>query len=213
MESRSIILASGRVGYLAQTTSWHPTFEVLFVSRGRASTAFFEDVAGALATYGDVYLLDLKGFGASSPAEEVEGVLEWTKATHVRKPLFVSCPASFETTARFAGAAPQFTLGLVVVPGERPTPAAGAPRLVALVGGVLRAISTIVRRPVEPDVEEIVSTLAELEVPHLDATDEGTAAAVATRIRTFAYAIKPSSPASERRPLRPWASERAGREA
>jgi hypothetical protein len=209
MERRSVHLPgnSRRTEYLAQTTSWHPTFEVLFIGRGRNSTRFFKDVSAALAAYGDVYILDLDDLPGRGPEAEVDGILGWTKATRVRKPLLVGCPASFETAQRFALASPQFTLGLAIVPGSGSSDEPGSEALVTRLVRMVRLGVDVVlslRAEREPSGATIGDGLDELDVPHLDATEDGDAAAVAQRIRAFAASIKPSSPARARRPPRPW---------
>lgn len=202
MERRAVRLSLGRVPYLALTSSWHPTFEVLFLAGGTASTKRMSSIAGHLAAYGNAYIVDLNDLSqdGDQAEDEASAVLEWTKETRVRKPVLVACPASLATVAAFAADLPQFTLGVVGLhegagDDERATGSIQG-FLRDLLHGIGQVIRPSERRPTQADLDRF----SRLTLPRLNLSFDDDPAMLADSIKRFAGAIEPTSPASERHP-------------
>ena len=212
MERRTISLSGRRVAYSADTSSWHPTFEVVFLATASTDRPVFEDVTRGLVSYGNVYIVDLNSLSASTSPRvpETDALLEWTSKTRVRKPLFVVWERAFPVAAEFGRRFPQFTLGIAVLPDPPTTPrrlVAQLPHYVevatrSVIGAPFRSLRRRERTNEDADDDDV---LLEVNVPMLELEDVTDPAGTATSIRTFARSIKPSSPARERLPLRPWA--------
>ena len=197
MHTERVDIAGKAFAYRTDTRSWHPTFQAVVVHR-RADLSELTALAHSLAPYATVYMVDLDRLPRSAGGTEVDALLEWTAATSVRKPLMIAESSTSGVVDEFSRRVPQFTLGVVVLPVEKPHP---------WPAGLLHPIMNVVShvfgrsRPREsPPPAAEHHTGAPLLV--LPPAWTGDVRAVADSIRRFAVSIRPSSPAAERLPAR-----------
>lgn len=208
MEARTLSLSGRSVRYLAGTTSWHPTFEVLFLVGDRNSLTPFQNIARSLISYANVYVLERSELlGNDRSVAGTDALLGWTKATRVRRPVMAAAPAELRLLLDFARGFPQFTLGVVALPqpavSDRSGVIAGAGRLLR---SLLSLPASLLNPTPEAPIEGAEARLATLAVPYIDLSAAMDEDRIGAEIRRFAASIRPRSPALERRPRRPWES-------